>query len=156
MKYLGILIVSLVLFMACSKDEPVNLSAACENGNRWMINYKDTFQPVTIYDSFRFVQGGGYHTFSWKRSPIHGMTLSVYQLPDSGKTIQYQKAFVREFKCTYNAIEYSFDNKTDTVFKITNKGTHYVFRAKDIQLIATGQSNIDFRACDVQNWDMMP
>lgn len=156
MKYIIAIAASLSLFLACSKDEPINLTSACEKGDRWMINTTDTFSGIDSSESFTFVQGGGYHTFYWTRSALNSLTISLDQLPKVNETIYYKKAFVRDFKCTYKGVEFSYSNPVDSVIMLTHKGTHFELKVNSIKLGSVGSSDIQFRACDLLMSDTNP
>jgi hypothetical protein len=156
MKYIIPLAIAIALFLSCSKEEPINLTAACEKGDRWMVNTVDTFSGADTGETFFFVQGGGYHTMNWIRTPFNTLSLSVSQLPQVNETIYFKKAFVKNLICTYKGINYSYALQMDSTISLSHKGSYFELKVKDIVLSALGSPDIKFRACDLRMNDITP
>ena len=152
------IVLSMMLFLACSKDEPKNLTSICENGDMWMVNQVDTFPIRHINDTFRFVQGGGYHSFSWRYSFANALSVEVFAIPDSSESITYKKSLIRSLKIQHRGFEYAMSASEfkDSMFQITNFGTYYKFRMNDAVFTVAGKPDIKVRACDLRMEDVEP
>ena len=152
------IVLSMMLFLACAKDEPKNLTSVCESGDMWMVDQVDTFPIRHINDTFRFIQGGGYHQFSWRYSFANALSVEVFAIPDSSESIIYKKSLIRSLKIQHRGFEYvmaAADYK-DSMFQITNFGTHYNFRMNDVVFKFAGRPDIKVRACDLRMEDVAP
>jgi hypothetical protein len=152
------MVLSMMLFLACAKDEPKNLTAVCESGDMWMVNQVDTFPIRHVNDTFRFIQGGGYHQFSWRYSFANALSVEVFAIPDSSESIIYKKSLVRNLKIQHRGFEYvmSAADFKDSMFQITNFGTYYQFRMNDVLFKYAGRPDIKVRACDLRMEDVAP
>jgi hypothetical protein len=156
MKYIFPIAILIALFFSCSKDEVINLSAACEKGDRWMVNTADTFSGIDSGETFEFIQGGGYHTLYWAKSSMNTLSLSISQLPKVNETIYFKKTFVDDLTCTYKGVAYDYTIPVDSAVVLTHKGSYFELKVKEIKLSALGSPDIKFRACDLRLYDVIP
>lgn len=154
--FFSALIIS-ILF-SCKKEEVIDLSAVCEKGDMWMVDKKDTFPPNHAMDTFKFLQGAGYHKLEWRYSFANKLTLGLKSIPDAGRTTVYKKIYIDNISLQYRGDDYVLNSSDfkDSMFQLTNYGTHYTFKANEIVFKTFGKPDLILRVCDLKMTDMIP
>lgn len=153
---LTIIGISFILLISCAKEEVIDLSYLCDNGGLWLIDKKDSFNPIASIDTFLFNQGGGFHRFIFTNSGVNRLQIDVRTKPDSGKTFVYQSKFIREISGTYISEQFNYSVMKDSMLTIQNNGNHYIVTLKPVQAQLGTSKSIELRACKLRMNDVTP
>lgn len=156
-KFYMIIAVVAVLIVSCSKnDEAPDLSYLCSNGGIWLVDKKDSFNPVQELDTFMFNQAGGFHRFIFTNSAVNRLQIDVLTKPDSGQTTIYKSVFIREISGSYIADAFNLAKNQDSILTIENKGSHYLISLKPSTAMIGSTRQIELRACQLRMNDVTP